>query len=129
MLRINGTPMLEIIIEQYKKEGFRKFLLSVNYLKEKIMDYFGTGEKLGVNIDYIVESRPLGTAGSLGLIKESIDEPLLVINEMCYLQLVVGPYTQSCRKRCKRNYMCKRSRNEYKFWCRRRRDGYAKKHR
>ena len=80
MLRINGTPMLEIIIEQYKKEGFRKFLLSVNYLKEKIIDYFGTGERLGVNIDYIVESRPLGTAGSLGLIKESINEPLLVIN-------------------------------------------------
>ncbi len=80
MLRVNGIPMLEIIIEQYKKEGFHRFILSVNYLKEKIVDYFGNGEKLGVSIEYIVEPKALGTAGSLCLINEDINEPLLVIN-------------------------------------------------
>lgn len=80
MLRVNGKPMLEIIIDQYKKEGFRKFILSVNYLKEKIVNYFGNGEKLGVNIEYIIEPKALGTAGSLFLINENINEPLLVTN-------------------------------------------------
>ena len=80
MLRINNKPILEILIEQCMKAGFEDFYISVNYLKEKIIDYFGNGEKFGINIQYIIEDKPLGTAGSLQLLPKTLDEPFLVLN-------------------------------------------------
>ncbi len=80
MLEIGGKPMLEHIINNLKSQGFRKILISVNYLSENIISYFKTGKNLGVSIKYIKEDKPLGTLGSLGLIKEKSKKPILVIN-------------------------------------------------
>lgn len=80
MLLINDKPMLEILLEKYIASGFYNFYFSVNYLKEQIIDHFGNGAKWGVNIQYLCESSPLGTAGSLTLLADSIDEPILVSN-------------------------------------------------
>jgi NDP-sugar pyrophosphorylase family protein len=62
------------------EEGFVNFYFSVFYLKEKIIDYFGDGSKWGVKIKYIEEDKPLGTAGSLGLIEEDLNSPLIILN-------------------------------------------------
>ena len=62
---------------------FSNFYLSVNYLKNKIKNYFKDGELLNVNIKYLEEKKPLGTLGSVKLIKEKIlkdKKPLIVIN-------------------------------------------------
>lgn len=80
MLLVNGKPMLEIIIEHFIANGFHKFFLSVNYLKEQIFDYFEDGKKMGVEIHYLTEKEPLGTAGSLKLLPKNITEPFFVIN-------------------------------------------------
>jgi dTDP-glucose pyrophosphorylase len=80
MLKINGKPILEIIIEQCVESGFREFYISVNYLKEKIINYFGNGENWGINIRYLEENSPTGTAGSLCLISEKIEDSMLVMN-------------------------------------------------
>ena len=80
MLTVDGKPMLEIVIKQCISNGFRRFFISVNYLKEKIIDYFGDGRSLGVSIDYLIEDEPLGTAGSLQLLPADLGEPFLVIN-------------------------------------------------
>lgn len=80
MLPIAGKPILEILLEQCKESGFSNFLFSVNYLKEQIIDYFQDGSKWGVSIDYLIEDQPLGTAGSLRLIPDSIKDPFLVMN-------------------------------------------------
>lgn len=80
MICINGKPMLEIILEQFIDDGFSDFYFSVNYLKEQIIDHFGAGEKWGVSINYLEESRPLGTAGSLKLLPDKIFTPFVVIN-------------------------------------------------
>jgi len=80
MLPINGKPILEILLEQCIAIGFRQFYLSVNYLKEQIIEHFGDGRGWGVSIDYLVEDEPLGTAGSLRLLPESVREPFLVMN-------------------------------------------------
>lgn len=80
MLRINGKPILEIIIEQCIEAGFGNFYISVNYLKEQIIDYFGSGKEFGVSINYLEEDVPLGTAGSLQLLPKSIADPFLVVN-------------------------------------------------
>lgn len=80
MLEIMGKPILEHIIERAKSYGFDCFVLAVNYLGEMIEDYFGNGEKLGVNIRYLRESSPLGTAGALSLLGQTPGAPILVTN-------------------------------------------------
>jgi len=80
MLRVGGKPILEIIIEQCIKAGFSKFYISVNYLKEHIIDYFGNGSNMRIAIDYLFEDQPMGTAGSLQLLPKSITKPFLVLN-------------------------------------------------
>jgi len=80
MLKVNGKPILEILIEQCVQAGFSNFYISVNYLKEQIIDYFGHGESIGISIDYLIEDQPLGTAGSLQLLPKTINKPFLALN-------------------------------------------------
>jgi dTDP-glucose pyrophosphorylase/predicted transcriptional regulator len=81
MLLVNSKPMLELILERFIYFGFYKFVFSVNYLKEQIIDYFGDGNRWGVEISYIEEPEPLGTAGSLRLMnKKSFTDPVIVAN-------------------------------------------------
>lgn len=80
MLNVSGKPILEIILEQCIKTGFVNFFISVYYLKNQIKDYFGDGSKWGVNIEYIEEQGPLGTAGALSLLEPLPDQPILVLN-------------------------------------------------
>ena len=80
MLKVNGKPILEIVMENCIKDGFKEFFISVNYLKEIIIDHFKDGTKWGININYLEESKPLGTAGSLSLLPENLRSDFLVIN-------------------------------------------------
>jgi dTDP-glucose pyrophosphorylase len=80
MLVVAGKPMLEHIIERAKTEGFGRFIISINYLGHMIEDYFGSGERLGVKINYLKETTPLGTAGALGLLNPRPDLPFVVAN-------------------------------------------------
>lgn len=80
MIQIKGKPMLEHIILKFKKESFKNFYLSVFYLKNKIKKYFKDGKFLNVNIKYIEENKPLGTAGSLKFFKKKFNLPLIVCN-------------------------------------------------
>lgn len=80
MLKINKKPILEIILEQCINQGFNKFSISVNYLKNQIKDYFKNGSKLNVYIDYLEEKFYSGTAGSLSLFKKKPIKPFIVIN-------------------------------------------------
>ena len=65
MLKIGDKPILEILIEQFIENGFSDFYISVNYLKEQIMEYFGDGKKWNIDIKYLIEKEPLGTAGAI----------------------------------------------------------------
>lgn len=93
MLTYNSKPMLQEMIEDFRDQGFTDFTLSVNYLSHIIKEHFGDGSKFGVNIDYVEETEPLGTAGSLRLM-EIPDEPFIVINadiicKVDYKQLIL----------------------------------------
>ncbi len=79
MLKINDKPILEIIIDQFKRVGITQLFISTHYLPEVIRDYFKTGKKWGVQINYINEDEPLGTGGSLGLLPHD-NKPTLVMN-------------------------------------------------
>ena len=80
MLKVAGRPLLQTIIERLQAQGFRRFRLAVNYLAEIIEDHFGDGSSLGVEIEYLREDHPRGTAGALSLLNEPIGAPLLVMN-------------------------------------------------
>lgn len=80
MLEVGGTPILEILINNFKKYGFHRFYISINYRGEMIRDYFGDGSKHGIEIRYIEEQEKLDTAGALSLIKERPKLPMFVIN-------------------------------------------------
>ena len=80
MLEVCGKPMLEHIIERARLEGFRNFAISINYLGHMIKDYFGSGKKWDVSIEYLHEESPLGTAGSLSLLPSSLFVPFVVTN-------------------------------------------------
>jgi len=93
MLKIGGKPILETILESFITQGFKNFYIAVHYKAEMIMDHFGDGSDRGVEIRYLHEPEPLGTAGSLGLLPGKPPGPLLLMNgdlltNVNYLQLL-----------------------------------------
>ncbi len=80
MLTVGSKPILETILESFIRYGFENFYFSVNYKSEKIREYFGQGERFGVQIRYLNETERLGTAGALSLLPEKIDQSLIVMN-------------------------------------------------
>lgn len=80
MLEIEDKPILQHIIEQGKLSGIRNYSLATNYLGHMIEEYFNDGSSLSVNIKYIKEPSPLGTAGALSLIGDLPTAPILVTN-------------------------------------------------
>jgi len=80
LLPVGGKPMLEHIIERARAEGFLRFVLAIHYLGHMIEDYFGDGSRWQVQIDYLREESPLGTAGAIGLLDPRPNAPFLVSN-------------------------------------------------
>ena len=79
MLPVGDRPLLELIIEQLREAGIRQVNITTHYKAEKITEHFGDGRAFGVELNYVSEDRPLGTAGALGLMERS-QGPLLMIN-------------------------------------------------
>ncbi len=79
MLPVGGRPLLEITIGRLRDAGIRHIYISTHYLGDRIIQAIGDGSQFGVQIEYLHEDMPLGTAGGLSLIGAA-SEPLLVIN-------------------------------------------------
>ncbi|HWG55058.1 MAG TPA: nucleotidyltransferase family protein, partial [Gaiellaceae bacterium] len=80
MVPIVGKPCMEHILELLRQHGFDDVVVTLAFLPQAIRSYFGSGETLGMNIEYSVEELPLGTAGSVGLARDALDETFLVIS-------------------------------------------------
>tara|TARA_B110000003_G_scaffold215536_1_gene214930 strand:- start:1749 stop:2804 length:1056 start_codon:yes stop_codon:yes gene_type:complete len=80
MLKVGDKPIIEHNIDRLISFGINEIFISVRYLKEKIIKYFGDGSKKGIVIKYIHEDEPLGTIGALSKISEIKNKDLLVIN-------------------------------------------------
>lgn len=79
MLPVGDRPLLERIIDQLKEADIRHINITTHFMPEKIVEHFGNGKNFGVDINYVSEDKPLGTAGALSLLEKQ-DAPLLVIN-------------------------------------------------
>ncbi len=81
LIPVDGMPILEREIRSLASQGFEDIILTVGYLAEKIMSYFGDGSRLSVKIDYFVEETPLGNGGALFQLRDKIGrEPFLLLN-------------------------------------------------
>lgn len=81
LIPVAGMPILEREIRSLCAQGFKDIILTVGYLADKIISYFGDGSQFGAKIDYFVEESPLGNAGALFRLREKIgDEPFLLLN-------------------------------------------------
>ena len=81
LIPVDGMPILEREIRSLAAQGFKDLILTVSYLADKIIAYFGDGSQLGVKIDYFVEETPLGNAGALFQLREKIgNEPFYLLN-------------------------------------------------
>ncbi|HLC77431.1 MAG TPA: sugar phosphate nucleotidyltransferase [archaeon] len=80
LIPIRGKPILEHQLNLLKKHDVTNVILSVNYMNDKIRGYFGDGRRFGVDITYIEEEKPMGTAGAINLAKDYITKPFLLLN-------------------------------------------------
>ena len=79
MLPVGGRPIIDRIIQQLRETGIRRITVTTHYQADQITEYFGDGKQFGVDLSYVREDHPLGTAGALGLMNHS-DDPVLVVN-------------------------------------------------
>ncbi len=70
MIPVGGRPILEHIINNFRENNIRDIILCIDYLGEKIKQYFSDGSKFGVKITYVDSKKPIGTAASLLLAKK-----------------------------------------------------------
>lgn len=80
LLPIGDKAVLEIQIERLYKFGFKNIYLATNYKSTYIEKFFGDGSRYGVNLIISKETKPLGTAGPIRLLKKELNEPFIVMN-------------------------------------------------
>lgn len=78
MVELNGKPIIEWQIESLKRSGIQDLVIIISKKGKLISDYCGDGKKFGVNISYIKEESPLGTAGGLYFAKEIIKDDFIL---------------------------------------------------
>ena len=78
MLKLGNRPILEYVLLNLKRNGFKDIILTAGYLSEQIKDYFGDGSDFGVDIEYYIEKEKLNTAGSVLQARKVIDDTFLL---------------------------------------------------
>jgi len=80
MVPVLNIPFLEYVIRRLCQHNVSEAVLALSYLPQPIEDYFGTGSRFGIKLNYILEESPLGTAGAVKNAEKFLDESFLVLN-------------------------------------------------
>jgi len=80
MLPIANKPIMEHLLIEAREAGVKEFILIVGYCDQQVRDYFGKGERLGVDISYCEQRKQLGTADALKMVESRLDGNFLVMN-------------------------------------------------
>jgi NDP-sugar pyrophosphorylase family protein len=80
MVPLHDKPILQHALDLFKKYGITEIVMSIGYKGEKIKEYFGNGSRFGVNITYVEETEPLGTAGPLNLARQYLTDTFVMCN-------------------------------------------------
>lgn len=95
LLKVGGKPVLQHTLEHFISQGFNNFLFSVNYLGHMIEEYFQDGARWNVKIDYLRETRPMGTAGALSLAPPQ-EHPIIVMNGDIISKVEIADHIEDC---------------------------------
>ena len=80
LLKVGNKPILETILENFADQNFKRIFIALNYKSEMIRNYFGLGDRWGLQVEYLQENTRLGTAGALSLLPEKPTSSVLVMN-------------------------------------------------
>jgi NDP-sugar pyrophosphorylase family protein len=80
LLKVGSKPIIEHGIDRLITFGINNFHISIKYLGEQMVDYFGDGSSKSVNISYVREEQKLGTAGALALVDDFRNDTILMMN-------------------------------------------------
>lgn len=80
LLKVGGKPVIEYNIDRLSQVGIKNVNISINYLGQQIVDFFGNGQSKGIEISYVQEDKPLGTIGSILLVKNFQHDDIIVMN-------------------------------------------------
>jgi mannose-1-phosphate guanylyltransferase len=76
----DDSAILEIVLRQLARDGFRRITIAIGHLGELIRAYVGTGAKWGLEVDYATEEKPLSTMGPVVAVLDRLPEKFLVLN-------------------------------------------------
>ncbi len=86
MALIGDVPFLQLLLEQLKAQGVREVVLGTGYRADQIESFFGSGDEIGLQLDYSQEDVPLGTGGAVKLAERLLSDPVLVLNGDSYAE-------------------------------------------
>ncbi len=90
LLEVQGVPIVEHLVRHLRSHGVDRVFVSVLYLADQVRAFFGDGSRLGVAVDFLEESQPLGTAGALGLARGRARGAVIVANGDILTNVDVG---------------------------------------
>src|SRR5229473_932742 len=99
LVPVAGRPIMEHILLHLRRHQMRDVIATVQYLGASIRNYFGDGSEQGVALSYSVEDSPLGTAGSVMLARQQLNEPFLVISGDALTDIDLGAAVRFHRER------------------------------
>ncbi|WP_313264713.1 nucleotidyltransferase family protein [Sphingobacterium sp.] len=98
LLRVGDKPIIEYNIDRLKEVGIHNINLSINYLGEQLVSYFGDGSGKNINIKYVKENKPLGTIGSILLVENFMHEDIIVMNSDLLTNIDFGDFFKTYKE-------------------------------
>lgn len=98
LLRVGDKPIIEYNIDRLKEVGIRNINLSINYLGDQLVSYFGDGSNKDLNIKYVREHKPLGTIGSILLVENFKYDDIIVMNSDLLTNIDFGDFFKTYKE-------------------------------
>lgn len=98
LLRVGDKPIIEYNIDRLKEVGVNTINISINYLGEQLVDYFGDGSSKDINIKYVREDKPLGTIGSVLLVDHFNHKDIIVMNSDLLTNIDFGDFFRTFKE-------------------------------
>jgi mannose-1-phosphate guanylyltransferase/phosphomannomutase len=99
LVPIVGTPVIEHNLRLLRDHGITEVVMTLQYLGAEIRNHLGDGSELEMSIDYVIEDRPLGTAGSVRNAAHLLDETFLIISADCLTDIDLATVIEEHRHR------------------------------
>lgn len=80
MVPLCNQPVMEYVLQLLRRHECTHIYVTLHYLADEVISHFGNGSDFGLRMQYSVEQEPMGTAGSVGLLRESLDSTFFVVS-------------------------------------------------